>query len=329
MTRHYCTYFDHRYLPRALLLHESLRRHDPDSVLWALCMDDPAYDALRALGPPGVRPVSRAEFEAGDEALVAAQRDRSLIEYYFTCTPSLPLWVLEHAPDTDMVTYVDADLYFYASPQPLFDALEGGSVGIIAHRFPRSRRSDADHGIYNVGFLPFRRDEAAQEVLSWWRARCLEWCHDRVEDGKYADQRYLDDWPQRFRGVIVLDHPGANVAPWNLARHRVEQIGDQLCSDGQLLIFYHFHAVKQYARGVFDLNFGAYGISATATIRRRLYRPYLRHLTRATRDVAQFLPPEESEHLRASGVLQSDRPLVRLARTIIGIASRRFVIALG
>ena len=35
----YCTYFDHRYLPRALLLHDSLMQHSRPFRLWALCMD--------------------------------------------------------------------------------------------------------------------------------------------------------------------------------------------------------------------------------------------------------------------------------------------------
>ena len=50
MTEHFCTYFDQNYLVRAVALYESMCAHfRKPFVLWALCMDDAAYDALEAL----------------------------------------------------------------------------------------------------------------------------------------------------------------------------------------------------------------------------------------------------------------------------------------
>jgi hypothetical protein len=329
MTRHYCTYFDHRYLPRARVLHESLLRHDPDFQLWALCMDELAFEALTALQLPQMRPIRRTEFEQGDDRLVETQASRSLIEYYFTCTPSLPLWVLSQDPQADAVTYIDADLCFVASPEPLFEEMGDASVAIVEHRFPPGREGDADHGIYNVGFLVFRRDERAATVLNWWRDRCIEWCYDRIEDGKYADQRYLDDWPSRFPGVKVLRHPGANVAPWNLGRHRITYAAGRLCSDEKALIFFHFHGIKPFVRLVFDLNLAPYGVRANRTVRRRLYRPYLRQLRRATAEVDQVIrqsPDGERLRLTANDSL---RGASRYAHALRGLVGRRFLMSFG
>jgi len=90
--RYFCTYFDRNYLPRGLALYRSLQCHCPAFQLWVLCMDAACYETLSALALPDVHLIAREDFEAGDEGLLAAKQTRSLIEYYFTCTPSLPLW---------------------------------------------------------------------------------------------------------------------------------------------------------------------------------------------------------------------------------------------
>ena len=72
-------------------------------------------------------------------------------------------------------------------------------------------------GIYNVGWVSVRRRDDGIAALRWWRERCIEWCYDRVEGDRFADQRYLDRLPELFAGVHVIEHLGANLAPWNFA----------------------------------------------------------------------------------------------------------------
>src|SRR5207247_668525 len=86
----------------------------------------------------------------------------------------------------------------------------------------------------------------ASTILDWWSDRCLEWCFKRVEDGKFCDQKYLDEWPVRFAGVRVLDEPGVGLAPWNGRSHRLHSVGDRIYVDGNPLIFYHFQSLRLY-----------------------------------------------------------------------------------
>ena len=155
---HYCTYFDRNYLTRAMALHRSLVRHSPPFTLWALCLDDEAYAALEVLRLEGVRPVRLTELEAADPELLAVKGSRSTVEYYFTCSPSLPRFLMQQHPDIELITYLDADLFFYSSPQPVFDELGDGSVLIVPHRFPEHLRHLEEFGVYNVGLLTFRND---------------------------------------------------------------------------------------------------------------------------------------------------------------------------
>jgi hypothetical protein len=278
MTRYYCTYFDHRYANRGVALYRSLERTNPDFRLWVLCLTPECEAILSRLNLPRLTPVSMSAFEAGDDALARAKTTRSAIEYYFTCSPSLPLYVFRENADVDLVTYVDADLHFHESPEPLFEELGDGSIAIIAHRFPPGKEHLAKAGIFNVGWVSFRRDQQGLACLSWWRERCLEWCYDRFEDGKFADQAYLDSWPSMFPGVRILEHKGANLAPWNIARYRVHWDGSRVLVDGQPLLFFHFHGLKKERGPVYNLNLTNYEVAAWGVVRSRIYRPYLRLL---------------------------------------------------
>jgi hypothetical protein len=286
--RYFCTFFDARYLGKGLSLHASLAEHCPAFRLWALCMDQATEDALVRLNLPNLIPIGLEEFEKDDKALRSAKENRSLVEYYFTCTPSLPLFILNRtANEVDVITYLDADLYFFASPEPLFVEMADASIMIIEHRYSPQLDHMRVLGIYNVGWLSFRRDPRALRCLQWWRERCLEWCHDRFENDRFADQKYLDDWPTRFEQVKVLRHKGANLAPWNLANYSIQWRQGRVLVDGQPLIFYHFHALKAVASCLFDSNLGHYKTSLTSAVRRHVYVPYIQRL----REVGQTLEP--------------------------------------
>jgi hypothetical protein len=273
--RYFCTYFDRRFLPRALALFESLRQWCPEFRLWALCMDEASHAALRELALPGVEPISLAEFERNDPQLRRAKASRSPVEYYFTCTPSLPLYVLRQVPEVDLITYLDADLYFFADPRPLFEELGEASVGIIPHRFSRRVADHEKYGIYNVGWLSFRRDESGLACLRWWREQCLEWCYARLEEGRYADQKYLDRWPELFPNVRVLRHKGANLGPWNLANYKVTVHDGRPWVDEQPLLFYHFSSFLRVAPWLYNTNLASWHVRPQPVVRRRIIGAYI------------------------------------------------------
>ncbi len=155
--------------------------------------------------------------EASDGDLLAVKQSRSRVEYCWTATPSVCLAALDREPHLEGITYLDADLAFHGDPGLLFDEIGDCSTAIVPHRYaPPWRHFEEMSGVYNVEWITFRRDPNGLEALTWWRERCLEWCYDRFEDGRYGDQKYLDDWPTRFRGVHVLEHLGGGLAPWNV-----------------------------------------------------------------------------------------------------------------
>lgn len=285
MHHNFCTLFDSNYLTRALVLYRSLVRAGDDFTLYAVCFDDLAYEALNKLSLPGLVAIPLGEFETAD--LLAVKTQRSAGEYCWTCTPHVVRYVLD-TYQVGEVTYLDADLCFYAKPSLLLQefAQSGASVLITSHRYtPRYDQSGAS-GIYCVQFMTFKADARGLKVLQWWQDRCLEWCYNRVEDGKFGDQKYLDDWLDRFEGVHSLGHIGGGVAPWNVQQYVVRAANDALYVNDAMLVFYHFHGYKQYADGTLEL--GAYQLADA--VRQLLYRPYVQGLAEARHDVNAVLP---------------------------------------
>src|SRR6266550_3174276 len=94
--RIFCTLFDKNYLFKGLALYRSLEKWAGDFRLFVLCMDAESYDTLSRLALPKATLVRLDQFE--DDELRKAKSTRSLIEYYWTCTPSLPLYVMDRCP---------------------------------------------------------------------------------------------------------------------------------------------------------------------------------------------------------------------------------------
>jgi SAM-dependent methyltransferase len=284
----FCTLFDRNYLLRGLALHQSLMAHVKDFTLWILCMDDTSHEVLSKMDLPRVRLVSLGEFE--DEVLLGAKKTRSAVEYCWTCTPSLPLYLLEKHPEMEMITYLDADLFFFSDPAPVLAEMNGASIGIMEHRYaPRWEHLAGESGVYVVQFLSFRNGADGLTALRWWRDRCVEWCYRRVEDGKLGDQGYLADWLERFDGVIVYRHVGAGLAPWNFERHRISHRGEDLYVDDVPLIFCHFHSFAILRGGTrFAPGHPEYAIGKAE--RGLLYEPYVAAVKRAIQRVRQVEP---------------------------------------
>ncbi len=289
---HFCTYFDSHFLSKGLALYQSLENHCRTPFkLFVLCMDNQSYSFLAQQNLQNIRLIRLKTFEHNDHKLLEAKINRTRIEYYFTCTPSFPLFILNSYPDIDHIIYLDADIMFFSDPSPLYEEIKGHSIAIIAHRFPPNLRSKEKCGIYNVGFLYFKRDEPALKCLQWWRDKCIEWCYDKVEDNRYADQKYLDDWPIRFDGVTVLENKGANLAPWNIGNYNIVATGNNLWVDGQQLVFFHFHGFRKITNWLYDPNTSLYKVKLSKIMENNIYSPYINMLS----EVSQFTLPHHSQ----------------------------------
>lgn len=277
----FCTLFDSHYLSRGLAMYESLMGNCTHFHLYIYTFDQLSHELLLELNLECVTVIGLDEFE--DEKLLSVKTTRSVGEYCWTCTPS----VIKHAIETydlEACTYLDADLYFFSDPSVLIDEIASNSVLITEHRYTPAYDQSATSGIYCVQFMTFKNNAEGMAVLNWWRNACIDWCYARFENGKFGDQKYLDDWPCRFEGVNVLKHLGGGVAPWNVQQYDMKNLGFDM-------VFYHFHGVKFIENN--KLDFGNYRLEKDVLA--LVYKPYICHLERIERKLsASFLEYKSS-----------------------------------
>lgn len=276
MKHAFCTLFDQNYLNRGLALYESLRKHCASFALYIFCFDDKTYQILTQLDLANVELIPLSQFE--DEALLQVKPTRTMGEYCWTCTPSIIRYVLLHTTHS-ACTYLDADLYFFHDPSVLIEEMGRAQILLTDHHYSPQYDNANLSGRFCVQFMTFKREAQALEALNWWRDACLQWCYNRVEEGKFGDQKYLDDWPTRYHSTHILNHMGAGIAPWNVQQYRFTRLEDQLiCHVGHQsnlpVVFFHFHGLGLYKTNKADL--GQYKLSQNA--KEHIYQPYLKHL---------------------------------------------------
>jgi hypothetical protein len=259
---HACTYFDQGYLAQGLAMWRSLERWDESAVLWVLALDDETAEVLRAIGGERLHVVALAEL----------------------------LYLFRMYPEIDRLMYLDADLFFFGDPNAIAAEWLGGSVYVVPHRYPSWHDDAALYGRFNVGVLGFRRDTSGLACLDWWRARCLESCALTTDGTHYGDQKYLDEWPTRFKDVVESKRAAINLAPWNWASAKITADDSGTVSvNGEPLVVFHFAQFRRINGAWWDSGQLEYGI-LPRWMRVRIYHPYAVALAAAAVEVRGVRP---------------------------------------
>ena len=270
---HFVTLFDSKFLPMGMALHASLMAHSQPFHLWIICMDDKVEKQLAQILLLHVTLIPLASMETRE--LLAVKPERSRGEYCWTLTPFALQAVFERDNRVDRVTYLDSDIFFFANPQILLQELDeaGKHVLITEHAYAPEYDFYLElSGRFCVQFMSFRRTAEAEKVMRWWQERCLEWCFDRCEDGKFGDQKYLDDWPERFADEVhVVQQTEKTLAPWN-AEYFEKKLSGKIDP-----VLYHFQAFRIIGRNEVRL-YGGYNIGPAGM---RLYNFYLKAISKS------------------------------------------------
>lgn len=278
---YFASLFDGNYIPRAELMIESLIHHlgREFSKIFVLSLDKDVI--IHFSGNSDVECISLNLVEEYFPELNIAKANRSFVEYIFTLSPYFPLYILENYPSVQRITSLDSDLYFFSSPGSILKSLGKENIGITAHNFPEELRDLEKFGKYNVSFQSFPNNDLGLKCLKDWANECLEYCGDELDsEGRFADQKYLDSWKDRYGHVVVFPTPEIGLAPWNIHNYPIELDSPFLKIKDKQVVFYHFQGIRVKRSGVFQLGLSEYQDEKPTKNTLKLYIFYLKELKR-------------------------------------------------
>jgi len=288
MHYNFCTYFDSNYACFGIALYNSLLKNCEKFTLHVCCLDERMFRILSELNLPHIIAFPLSDIEKYDPEFAESKINRSIVEYYFTLSPVLPGYIFATYTGIETLTYLDSDLFFFTSPDPIYREFGEKSLSLIDHNFSPEQQWREKYGKYNLAFQIYRNDKNTAECLKWWRKKCIEWCYDRVEGDKFADQKYLEKWQSRFQGVHELKHPGINIAPWNWSNCNIDIISaDFPLVDSEPLIFFHYQGVRILGPRLLFHNQGSYGSVMPKELLKFFYDTYFKALKEAEKLLRQ------------------------------------------
>jgi hypothetical protein len=248
----FCTVACTNHLPLSMVLAKSAKEHHKN-LIFVLCLVEESI------------PQKASQFPYFDHIILAKDLgipdfERFIFKYNQYESASaikafLLLFLMFYFPDQNQFVYLDSDIKIYSPFNEVKRELKKSSILLTPHLTEPSEKSERikreiqlfNYGLYNAGFIGISRSEDAFRFLSWWAGRNYSYCYDEKEQGLFFDQRWLDLVPVFFKKAAILDHPGYNVARWNITERKViQELVDNYTVNGEPLRFIHFSGLKKW-----------------------------------------------------------------------------------
>jgi len=250
----FCTLTDKNYLLKGLTMRKSLMNTiKKDFILHWLCLDEETHQKLTKLNLNNVIFYKLSELENNDIKLRKAKNNppskygNQYENYCWTLTPYFINYILTNKIKVnEKLMYIDADIYFYHTPEIIFNIVSTKSVGIHSHRFSGNFNINIESGWFNVGVMIFTNDGLGVEISTKWKNWLLN--TENIYYNKYGscgDQKYLELFIELWDvdKVCIFDNDVrcGHLAPWNCGnvnhtkKHEINHKGVI-----QPVIFFHF-----------------------------------------------------------------------------------------
>lgn len=332
---HVCTIAGSAYLVKVLTLYRSLEAVTGDFLLYVCCMDENTLLVLKKLRLS--RCVAIPLGALGDSELMRIKAQRKPNEFSWTLKSHFLYYLLKEKGLPEAL-YCDSDVAFFSTPQQLYG--DWGDSSIYLCRQRDLDWVESKYGKYQAGVVGFRNDQQGVDALCWWRDKCREWCfaYEDAKNGRYGDQKYLDELPSLFGSVKISAHRGINAAPWNTVYNNDYPIAvskNAVTIDGDPLVAFHFACLDMFDAHHFDL-WNLSNITIGTVIRRSIYIPYMTMLRNSIASIKTLVGSNLSLYLSPKKFSDAKTPYIYSERNIkllhwdgtyafCTIASKKFV----
>lgn len=271
------TYFDSKFLIQGTVAVQSFLRENKGAKGIIYCTSQKATEILKwkfARDSVDVKLLSELP-EIKKEIDTAKNANRNSTEVLISIKPLLILETLKVLSANEILLYIDADLFFYESIVTLLGEFDDCSILLSRHLFPPELSESVKYGVVNAGFIMLRNTPNTVALLMDWAMKCREWCFLRLENGKYADQLYLNDYLYH-KEVKVISHPGVNNGMYYFqSRRKVRSEGRDTFIDNHKLVCFHFHGIRISNRYI-QTGFNRYKLPKRPIIVwNKIYRRYI------------------------------------------------------
>ena len=244
MITHFFTIATTNYLPFAVSLLDSVKKHHPEFQL-SICLVD--YLIPKQISENKL--ISKYPIIQLHE--IGAEEFEFITENYnpmqlANCSKVLFARYLLEVKKAQQVIFGDSDmLFFNRLPNHI---LKEHSLIFTPHfcsppplEMKRQELEVLNAGILNGGFFKLTNSIETYAFLEWLRIRSVKECVYDFKRGIYGEQLWLNFVPLYFKDVLIEKNLGLNVAYWNLHERKITQRDGQfIVNDDTLLSFFHF-----------------------------------------------------------------------------------------
>jgi hypothetical protein len=295
MKHYYCSAFSGAYCYQGLVLYNSIKKLDNSFTMFYVCLDNLAYKILSGLSLKNLQVIKVETIEDYFPELKLAKQDRAIHEYAWTIKSSEILYIFENFEKVDRIIWLDGDTEMLSNTEAIFDEWGNDSI-ILTEQYYTGHHEPLikTYGRFQAGFVGFCKDNEGLKALRWWRTKCIEWCYSKFEDGRWADQKYLDNIPELFQNICVVKSLGINMTPFILYRLNFEQEKyleineDEILINNTKLILYHYYGFKYLYDSTYDLC--TYWMKFTRNSIEYLYVPYIKACRAAIDEIEAISP---------------------------------------